>query len=149
MFESIIVPVDVAHPSSWRFALPQAVALATPGRTRIAVMTVVRDLSAMFEGVHFAFQLEQLAQDAGRRLARLVESAPLAADGSAPAIEQEVRFGSIGHEILACAEERQADLIVMESHRPEMLDYVIGPNAAHVVQNARCSVFVLRRAEAV
>jgi universal stress protein F len=35
----------------------------------------------------------------------------------------------------------------MASHRPEMRDYLIGPNAAHVAQHASCSVLVLRRFE--
>jgi nucleotide-binding universal stress UspA family protein len=60
---------------------------------------------------------------------------------------EEVRFGSIGHEILGAARERRADLIVMASHRPEMKDYFIGPNAAYVAQHAFCSVLVLRRPE--
>lgn len=144
MFRSIIVPVDVAQPSSWRFALPQALALAAPKEgSRLVLLTVVRELKAMFEGVYFPFQLERLAEDAERRLAAIATEAGGPTPGTAT-IEREVRFGSIGHEILACAAERQAGLIVMESHRPEMLDYVIGPNAAHVAQNARCSVFVLR-----
>ena len=59
-------------------------------------------------------------------------------------LNDEVRFGSIGHEILATARERKTDLIVMASHRPEVLDYLIGPNAAYVAQHAACSVLVLR-----
>ncbi|SMF07970.1 Nucleotide-binding universal stress protein, UspA family [Tistlia consotensis] len=151
MYRSIIVPVDIAQPSSWRFALPQALALAEPGGARVALVTVVRELKAMFEGVYFPFQLEQLAGDAERKLAAIAAEAGGAAPGTGAGtgaggveIAREVRFGSIGHEVLACAAERRADLIVMESHRPEMLDYLIGPNAAHVAQNAPCSVFVLR-----
>jgi nucleotide-binding universal stress UspA family protein len=37
--------------------------------------------------------------------------------------------------------------ILMASHRPEVKDYLIGPNAAHVAQHADCSVLVLRRME--
>jgi len=60
-------------------------------------------------------------------------------------IEQEVRVGSIVREILAAAESKGVDLIVMASHRPGMRDYLIGPNAAYVAQRARCSVLVLRK----
>jgi len=60
-------------------------------------------------------------------------------------VDEEVRYGSIGHEILATARERNVDLIVMASHRPEMIDYVIGANAAHVTLHASCSVMVLRK----
>jgi len=141
MFRSILVPVDIAQESSWRFAIPEAIELARPGEARLTVMTVIRELKAMFEGVYFPQQLEQMAADARRQLAAVVYNFRAAGIK----IEQEVRFGSIGHEILAAAKERDADLIVMASHRPEMRDYLIGPNAAHVAQHAACSVLVLRR----
>ena len=51
---------------------------------------------------------------------------------------------SIYAEILAVAEEAEADLIVVGSHRPAMKDYLLGTNAARVVRHARCSVLVAR-----
>lgn len=141
MFKSILVPVDVAHESSWRFALPEAVEIAKAGGKRLMVMTVVREMSAMFEATYFPFQLDQMTMGARNKLAQIVYDF----HSSGVLIEQEVRSGSIGGEILACAKDRNIDLIVMASHRPEMLDYLIGPNAAYVAQNAPCSVMVLRR----
>ena len=47
--------------------------------------------------------------------------------------------------ILDLAEKIGADLIVMASHRPELKDYLLGPNAARVVRHAECSVMVVRR----
>ena len=41
-------------------------------------------------------------------------------------------------------EAYKPDLIVMASHRPELKDYLIGPNAARVVRHADCSVQVVR-----
>ena len=51
---------------------------------------------------------------------------------------------SIYAEILAVAEEAEADLIVVGSHRPAMKDYLLGTNAARIVRHARCSVLVAR-----
>lgn len=141
MSKSIMVPVDVARESSWRFALPEAVEIARAGGKRLMVMTVVREMSAMFEATYFPFQLDQMIAGARNKLAQIVSDF----HSSGVLIEQEVRSGSIGGETLACAKDRNIDLIVMASHRPEMLDYLIGPNAAYVAQNAPCSVMVLRR----
>jgi nucleotide-binding universal stress UspA family protein len=141
MFRSILVPVDLAHPSSWQFALPQAIELATAGSGAVTVMTVVREVNAIFEGAYLHFQLERLLADARARLVHVVSEylpAPIP-------IEHVVRCGSIGREILAAAEDHGSDLIVMASHRPEVRDYFMGPNAAHVAQRAGCSVLVLRR----
>jgi nucleotide-binding universal stress UspA family protein len=143
MFRSILVPVDLAQRSSWQHALPQALELATAARGVLTVVTVVREISAIFEGVYLHFQLEQLLSDARTRLADVVsEYLPAAVP-----IDQDVRCGSIGGEILAAAKDHEADLIVMASHRPGVRDVVIGPHAAHVAQRAGCSVLVLRRFE--
>ena len=55
-----------------------------------------------------------------------------------------VGHGTIYEEILRAAKECKADLIVMASHRPELQDYLLGPNAARVVRHANCSVMVIR-----
>ena len=143
MFKSILVPIDIAHRSSWQFALPQAIELARAGGATLTVMTVVRDVKAMLEGVHLGYQLEMMVTDAKGKLAEIVASHR----AGGQAMDEVVRLGSIGHEILDAARDCGADLIVMASHRPEMRDYLIGPNAAHVAQHASCSVLVLRRFE--
>jgi nucleotide-binding universal stress UspA family protein len=104
-------------------------------------MTVVREPKMLFEGVYLSFQLDQMVAEARSNLDKIVRKFRT----TEVLIEQDVRFGSIGHEILTAARDRDIDLIVMASHRPEMLDYLIGPNAAHVARHAGCSVLILRR----
>ncbi|HEU4541604.1 MAG TPA: universal stress protein, partial [Jiangellaceae bacterium] len=55
-----------------------------------------------------------------------------------------VAEGRIYREILDAADTTKADLIVMGSHRPELKDYLLGPNAAKVMRHADCSVLVVR-----
>ena len=52
--------------------------------------------------------------------------------------------GTIYERIIHCAEKTSADLIIMGAHRPELKDYLLGPNAARVVRHAECSVLVVR-----
>jgi len=141
MFKSILVPIDIAHRSSWEFAIPQAIELAAASGGTVTAITVVRDIKAMLEGVHFPFQVDLMMSGARDKLREIVS----AYRSMNVLINEEVGFGSIGHEILSAAREHGTDLIVMASHRPEMRDYLIGPNAAHVAQHAECSVLVLRR----
>jgi nucleotide-binding universal stress UspA family protein len=141
VFKSILVPIDIAQRSSWQFALPEAIEQAKAGGADIAIVTVIREFKAMFEAVYFPIQLERMIADARIKLATAVHEFP----ASDVKIIQEVRVGSIGPEILAASRQYKADLILMASHRPEMRDYLIGPNAAYVAQHAECSVLVLRR----
>jgi nucleotide-binding universal stress UspA family protein len=55
-----------------------------------------------------------------------------------------VRVGTVYREILEAADHINADLIVIAAGRPELRDYLIGPNAARVVRHAACSVLVVR-----
>ncbi|HXV24376.1 MAG TPA: universal stress protein [Alphaproteobacteria bacterium] len=141
MFGSILLPIDIANRSSWEYALPQAIELATAGSGIVTAMTVVRELKVMFEGVYLEIQLERIVAEAKAKLAEIVSGYGA---GVVP-VRQDVRVGSIGSQIIAAARDHRADLIVMASHRPEMSDYLIGPNAAHVARHATCSVLVLRR----
>jgi nucleotide-binding universal stress UspA family protein len=45
--------------------------------------------------------------------------------------------------ILDASNRFGADLILMASHRPELKDYLLGPNASRVVRHAQCSVLVV------
>lgn len=143
MFKNILVPIDIAQQGSWRRAIPQAIELAAASNGVATIVTVVRDLKAAFEGAHFPLQVELMTSKACDRLTEIVAEYR----DRKVALSEEVRFGSIGREILATARERKADLILMTSHRPEMKDYLIGPNAAYVAQHATCSVLVLRSAQ--
>lgn len=141
MFKSIVVPIDIAHRSSWQHAIPEGIQMATVTGGKLTVMTVVREVTALFEARYLTFMLEQAMSDARYELRTIVSQHP----AGTVAVSQNVRFGGIGREILAEAVEQEADLILMASHRPEMRDYLIGPNAAHVARHARCSVLVLRK----
>ena len=56
----------------------------------------------------------------------------------------EVRNGSPATAIIAAAEERRADLIIIASHIPDIYNYFIGATADRVVRHAKCSVLVDR-----
>ena len=55
-----------------------------------------------------------------------------------------VEYGSVYRTIIKMSKKLEADLLVMASHRPDMADYLLGPNAARVVRHATCSVLVVR-----
>ena len=59
-------------------------------------------------------------------------------------VQHIVRQGTVYEMVLLTAKEIDADLIIIASHRPELKDYLLGPNAARVVRHANCSVLVVR-----
>ena len=52
--------------------------------------------------------------------------------------------GAIYDEILKAIRSMEPVTVVIGAHRPELRDYLIGPNAARVARHATCSVFIVR-----
>ena len=141
MYTSILLPIDLGHSSSWEQAAPAAVAQAQQFGAKIHVAVVVPDFGMPVVGSFFPADFEKQAVAAsGEQLDKLV----------ADIVPKEllagthVLQGTIYKEIISLADSEGCDLIVMSSHRPEMKDYLLGPNAARVVRHANQSVFVVR-----
>ena len=138
-FEKILVPVDLGHDSSWREALPTAIDQAQHAGAKLHIVTVIPEEPPQLAWLPDDYS-ERMIAYAKPKLDKLVE-AHVPADIN---VEQHVRQGSIYKEIVELAQEQGIDLIVMASHRPELKDYLLGPNAARVVRHVECSVMVVR-----
>jgi len=144
MFNTILIPIDLAHESSWRTALPVAVQHARHEGAKLHVLTVVDlnlDVTAVVMPSDFNRQYQSKTE---QRLSALVKN-QVPDDLS---VQYWVRDGRVYHEILSAADEVGADLIVLASHRPSFKDYLLGANAARVVRHANCSVLVVRNSNA-
>ncbi len=143
MAQTIVLPLDLEHESSWRKALPVAVDFARHSGAQLHVMTVVPDA---LDKMTIVAQLipedheQQIVDEAKQRLSVLLKQH----GPKGLKIQQAVRRGGVYPEILRYLRDTQADLVIMAAHRPEMKDYLLGPNAARIVRHADCSVWVVR-----
>ncbi len=140
MFKRILVPVDLADETSTQRALAVAEDLAEKNAAELHVLTVVPAYSMSIVGSYFPEDHErETLQRAKDALADFT-----AKRSTNVAIRGHVAKGTIYDEIMKVANQLEVDLIVMASHRPELKDYLLGPNAARVVRHAKQSVFVVR-----
>lgn len=137
MFKSILIAIDLDEPASWSRALPVALPLARMSVARLTLATVITDREAMPDQWSPAGYRERV-ETAGARLSGLADAC-----GDQPH-DVLVGSGRVGPGILELAAKSDADLIVLASHRPGLRDYLLGGNAAHVVNHAPCSVLVVR-----
>lgn len=150
MFRNILLAVDLDSEESWARALPEALSAASPGQSELTVLSVVPEVSTVvaqaasftpLSETNSERWVDNLFRMAGEKLGTFVaEHVP-----ATQPVETVVRSGTVYREILEVAAERSCDLIIIGSHRPELKDYLIGPNAARVVRHATCSVLVVRR----
>jgi nucleotide-binding universal stress UspA family protein len=141
MYSDILLAVDLSEAKPQTKAVNTAVALARNFSAKLHVMTVVPDFGMSMVGSFFPEGYEQKAiKEADNALHEFVAShIPAGTD-----VQHIVGHGTIYREILHYADRTGCDLIVMASHRPELSDYLLGPNAARVVRHAKQSVMVVR-----
>ena len=141
MFKSILRPIDLATEANWKKPLQLAAGLARDGGGVLHVMSVLPDYGMSIVGSYFDKDFEgaalidmsaQIKSWVSRNVPEGVKAEP------------HVAHGSIYHEIMRLADRLGCDAIVMAAHRPELRDYLLGPNASRVVRHANQSVLVVR-----
>ncbi len=139
--KSILLPVDLVHDSGWQDALDHGLSLARQHGAKLHVLAVIPDYGMPMVGSFFPkdFSKNALVEAREKMAGFLAEHIPEGIDATG-----HVKHGNIYREILAVADAVGADMIVMESHRAEMRDYLLGPNVARVVRHAKQSVCVIR-----
>jgi nucleotide-binding universal stress UspA family protein len=141
MYKDILLAVDLNDDSSWQKALPTAVEHCRAFGSNLHVITVAPSFGMSFVGQFFPEGYEKQLEDG------LLEGLRGFVETHVPKdvkVQRVVSLGTVYQEILMAAETVGADLIVMASHRPELKDYLLGPNSARVVRHAQCSVLVVR-----
>ncbi|MGV6811198.1 MAG: universal stress protein [Brevirhabdus sp.] len=139
--KSILLPIDLFHDTGWQGALAHALLLSKTSGATLHLLTVIPDYGMSMVGAFFPKDFSESAVSTTKKqLSDFVkENIP---DGVS--VQEHVRHGTVYKEILGLSEKLDVDMIVMASHRPEMQDYLLGPNAARVVRHAKTSVTVMR-----
>lgn len=141
MFDRILVPVDIGNDPTSAKCLYVAGELSRQFGAEIHVLTVVPDIGYAVVAQYFPAGTEaKIAEAAAAQLSDYIKQ-HLPTGLTA---HEMVAQGPVYDEILSVAERIKADLIVIGAHRPDLRDYLLGPNAARVVRHAGASVFVVR-----
>ncbi len=140
MYKSILLAIDLAHESSWTKAAPIAAAMADAFDAELHVMTVAPRVRGGMVAQHFPADFERNAASASAQ--ELTDLSKTLFPGRA--VKLHVATGRVYRSIVDTAKAQGCDLIVMASHRPELEDILIGPNADHVMRNTAASVLVVR-----
>ncbi|TLP56828.1 universal stress protein [Parasedimentitalea maritima] len=143
MSKSILCAVDLGNAETDNRVLVQAAKLAEQDGAQLDVVTVLPDfgeswVSGFFEEHHH----EKAVKETSILLREVCEQA-VGAERNAK-IRHLVATGTAYQEILKTAKTAKSDLIVIGAHKPDLQDYLLGPNAARVVRHSSCSVFVVR-----
>lgn len=141
MYTSILLPIDLSAEPSWKKAAPTAIQMARDYGAVVHVATVVPDFGMSVVGGYFS---EDFEKDALHKTGEALNDWVAQHMPKDLEVHPHVLHGRVYDEIITAADRVGAEVIVMGSHRPELKDYLLGPNAARVVRHANQSVFVVR-----
>lgn len=137
MFTKILVPVDLGHTERLQKALTAAAAHARQDGASVIYMGVTEETpgAVAHNPREYRDKLEAFAADQARTHG--IEAQALPVVSTDPAVE-------INKLILKAIKDTGADLVVMASHPPRMLDWILPSHGGHVAEHAEVSVFVIR-----
>ena len=143
MSGKVLCAIDIGHPDQNKTLLERARQLAVLDDAELNVVTVIPGFGMSMLASYFPEGTEEkMLADARDALHQIVE------DALGPELNEQIRHivaeGTVYTEILRTAEEIEASLIVIGSHRPDLKDFLLGPNADRVARHADCSVFIVR-----
>lgn len=139
----VLCALDVSEPEHEAKVLHRAAQLADLDGARLDVITVVPSFGYSVVSTYFSEDFhEKAVKEAHDALVAFCEKT--IGKERNDEIRHVVVTGKVYEEVLRVAGKDGASLIVIGSHRPELRDYLLGPNAARVVRHAECSVFVVR-----
>lgn len=141
MYKEILYPIDLSEEGSWEESLPVVLEYVKAFKARLHIMTVISDGSMNIVRQFLPVgSVEALVEQTNHALHEFVKRhIPAKAK-----VQHIVGKGPVYECIIKTAEKIDADLIVMSAHRPELKDYLLGPNAAKVVRHSNRSVLVVR-----
>lgn len=138
---NILLPVDLTDAAREERAVKEALKQARAFDAEIHVISVIPEFAGhLFRNFYDESVGKEALQMSKAKMTAFCEHY-LPAD---IVHHTHIEHGTIYKEILHKADEIGADLIVMSASRPELADYLLGPNTAKVVRHAQQSVMVVR-----
>lgn len=141
MYKDILLPVDLDQESSWEKALPICVEYCKAFGSNLHVMTVIPSFSFAMVGSYFPEGFEEKAREAARQKLHEFVTQHVPEDIH---VQHIIGEGTVYEEIIRVAHDIDVDLIVMGKRRPDLKDYLLGPNAERVARHAERSILIVQ-----
>lgn len=141
MYKNILLPVDSSDLRAADKYIKVAVGYAKAFDSTLHVMTVIPDASLAIVHQYFSNKRDKEIVDATEDALKSFTEKNFP---KGLKVKHIVTTGTVYESIIGMAKKLKIDLIVMSAHRPELKDYLLGPNSARVVRHSDKSVLVVR-----
>lgn len=143
MINSVLCAVDISNDDLDASVLERAARLAELDNAQLDVVTVLPDFGESWVSGFFKPEFHEKAVEAAHDKLISFCAATLGEERNAK-VRHVVATGSAYQKILETAANAESDLIVIGAHKPDLKDYLLGPNASRVIRHSDASVYVVR-----
>ena len=141
MYKNIVVPVDLSDKQSISAVFPHALNLVNAFSSGLHLVHIIPDFGTKLVQDYLPKNwISDQQEKYSTQLRDLVKKY----------IPEEIKAkcyvgrGAIYDEVINYANKVNADLIIVSAVRPQLRDYMLGPNASKIVRHSSVSVLVVR-----
>ena len=141
MFKNIVIPIDLADKQSIKPTLTTASDFVRAFSAKLHFVHIIPDFGTKILEDYLPknWMKEQKSKYEEQMRNSIQQYVP-----QEMIVDYNVGRGAIYDEVIQYANNVVADLIIVSAVRPQLRDYMLGPNASKIVRHAGVSVLVVR-----
>ena len=141
MFKNIIIPIDLSDKPSIKAILPKALGFASLFNAKVHFVYIIPDFGIKMIADYLP---KNWAKDQQEKYQTQMTELIKQQIPDNVEIVFHIGRGAIYDEIIQYANDVKADLVIIAAVRPQLRDYMLGPNASKIVRHSSVSVLVIR-----
>lgn len=141
MFKNIIIPVDLSDKESIKVVLPAALNFVNAFGSKLHLVHIIPSFGMKMVEEYLP---RHWMRDQKEKYNKLFDGLVKNFIPEDVEVLFHIGRGAIYDEIINYSEKVEADLIILSAVRPQLKDYMLGPNASKIVRHSSISVLVIR-----
>lgn len=141
MYKNIVIPIDLADKNSFKAVFPPALNFVNAFGSKLHLIHIIPDFGMKM--IEDYLPKHWLAEQKGKydKQVREIIKSYVPEDIK---VNFHIDRGAIYDKVINFSEKINADLIIVSAVRPQLRDYMLGPNASKIVRHSSVSVLVVR-----
>jgi nucleotide-binding universal stress UspA family protein len=141
MFKNIIIPVDLSDKQSLESVFPPALSFVKAFDSSIHLVHIMPDFGMKMVEKYLP---KHWMNEQKKKYNKVFDQIATKYIPEGAKTFYHIGRGAVYDEVIKYSENVEADLIIISAVRPELRDYMLGPNASKIVRHSSISVMVVR-----
>jgi len=141
VFKRIVIPIDLSDKHSMKAVLPIALQFVNNFGSKLHFLHIIPDFGMKIIEDYLP---KHWIKDQKNKYEHQIKEIIKQYIPQEITVDFHVGRGAVYDEVIQYANEIKADLIMVSAVRPQLRDYMLGPNASKIVRHAGITVMVVR-----